>query len=83
MTLDGGPEGEGGDVGLVNQVEDIGGNSSVDLVDDATVDLMPLSITLGEQRRRTDMVLKAEFAKNRVEAASPLAVIRDGVVEHD
>jgi hypothetical protein len=83
VALDVGPEREGGDVGLVDEVEDVGGDGGVDPVDKTTVDLTPLVVALGDRRRRAAVSLEAELAQHRVEAAAPLAVVGSGVVEDD
>jgi hypothetical protein len=44
------PEGKGGDVGLVDEIEDVGGDGGADPVDEATVDLSPLGVALGDRR---------------------------------
>ena len=83
VALDVGPEGEGGDVRLVDEVEDVGGNGGVDPIDKAAVNLPPLGVALSDRCRRADMVLKPELAKHRIKAAAPLTVVGGGVVEDD
>jgi hypothetical protein len=83
VTLDIRPEGEGCDVWFVDKIEDIGGYGGVNPVDKATVNLPPLRSALGNRRGRSNMIFEAELAKNRIETAAPLAVVRGGVIEHD
>jgi hypothetical protein len=77
------PKGEGSDVRFVDEIEDIGGNGGVYPIDNAAVDLSPVSSALGDWRWRADMVLKAKLAKNRIETAAPLAILGGGVIEDD
>jgi hypothetical protein len=64
VPLDVGPEREGGDARLVDEVEDVGGDGGVYPVDKATVHLTPLGVTLGKRSGRTDMALQAELAEH-------------------
>jgi hypothetical protein len=74
-ALDVRPDGEGGGIGLVDEVEDALGDGVVDPVGDAAIDLAPFDIALVDERRRTDMADEAEFAKDGVKETPPLAVV--------
>jgi hypothetical protein len=74
-ALDVRPDGEGGGIGLVDEVEDALGDGVVDPVGDAAIDLAPFGIALVDERRRTDMADEAEFAKDGVKETLPLAVV--------
>jgi hypothetical protein len=80
MALDIGPEVEGGDVGFVDEVEDIGGDCGVNPIDKTTIDLVPFGRSLSSGCGGTNMSLKAKFAEHGVKTASPLAVVGGGVV---
>jgi hypothetical protein len=68
------PDGEGGQVRLVDEVEDTLGDGGVDPVGEGVINL-PLRVAVVDGRHRVDLVDEAEFAENRVEEAPPLTVI--------
>jgi hypothetical protein len=70
-----GPDGEGGCVGLVDEVEDALGDGVVDPIDETTVDLTPFRVAVDNGRRRTDMGDEAKLAEHRVDEATPLTVV--------
>ena len=73
--LDGRPQGEGGEVRRVDDVEDGLGDGVEDPVDDAGISQLPLAIALSRRGGRTDMRREPELAKDGVEEAPPLGIV--------
>lgn len=66
---------------LVDGVEDRLVHGGVKPIHDAMVVHHPVAVTLGERRRRVDVVVEAELANHGVEEAPPLDVVRFHHVE--
>jgi hypothetical protein len=63
-TFNLGPDSEGRGIWLVDEIEDSLVDGCVEPVDDTTVNLAPLGVTLVNERRRANMADETEFAKN-------------------
>lgn len=71
-AFDLGPQRVGGEVWLVDDFEDRFGDGEKDLVDDASVRQLPLSVALRRRGGRADMFGQPELAEDRIEEATPL-----------
>jgi hypothetical protein len=70
-ALDVDPDGEGGRIRLVDEVEDALGDGDVDQVGEAAINLTPSRVALVDGRHGANVVDEAKLAKNRVQEAPP------------
>jgi hypothetical protein len=83
LVLDGGPEGEGIDLALTNDLEDVGRTRGVDPVHDALVHLVPVGVAVEDVSGGGDVAVEAEFAECRLEEHPPFGEVGVGELEGD
>jgi hypothetical protein len=76
-VVDARPEGEGICLllGRANDVQHLRGAGGVDSIDDAAVDLVPVSITIDDRSGGRDECVEAEFTEGRVKKHLPVIIV--------
>jgi hypothetical protein len=81
-TFDLGPEGVGGEVGLVDYVENGFGEGEKNPVDDASINQLPVGVMLADEGGSADVFGQAELAENGIKEATPLGVVGFVEIQH-